>query len=796
MKKQGRRIILDHFLSYVKIAHDMNEFRSQCKRYKITGIVQGVGFRPFVYNMAKRLGLNGFVLNDSGGVTIEAEGATGVLAEFENGLKTKYPPRAKIFSFHSESIPLKNYTAFSIRLSDDAEARTVPISPDIAVCPDCEKELLSPEDRRYGYPFINCTNCGPRFTIIKNVPYDRPYTTMSKFRLCPECRKEYEDPANRRFHAQPNACSACGPALDLYKNNPMCRRDAKYCVSTQDIIGESCRLLKKGFILAIKGIGGYYLACDASNEKAVAKLRKRKIREDKPFAVMVPDMKAAEKLCKINSVEKEILTGPERPVLLLRKKTDTGLASSVAPLQKYLGLLLPYTPLHRLIMERYKKPLVMTSANTSDEPIAYKDKDAFERLGTIADYFLTHNREIHMRCDDSVARVVDGGIYPLRRSRGYAPQPLRMPRPFSRQILACGAELKNTFCLTKGDYAYLSHYIGDLDNPAVFRSFEEGIGHFKRLFDVKPEFIAHDMHPEYFSTKYAMKIKGVPRMAVQHHFAHIAACMADNNILEENCIGIAFDGTGYGLDGAIWGGEFILVKNNKFSRIGQLEYVPLLTGEKAIKEPYRMALSYLFKVYGQDYVRHLPPALTGIVKSALKNLMIAYEARLNSPLTSSAGRLFDAVAALTGIRQAVNYEAQAAIEMEMLADEDVKTSYPFVISGDAVEAGGPYYNISVDETIKAVLYDLHRGVSPETIGGKFHNTAARIIAETAEKAMTAYGVDRVVLSGGVFQNALLLNKALALFRRRGIKCFIHRQSPPNDGCISLGQAVYQEYFRS
>ncbi|MBI5360570.1 MAG: carbamoyltransferase HypF [Planctomycetes bacterium] len=767
----------------------MNEFRSQCRRYKITGIVQGVGFRPFVYNTAKRLGLNGFVLNDSGGVTVEAEGASGALSEFENILKNKYPPRAKIFSFQSEGLTLRKYTAFSIRLSDAGEAKTVPISPDIALCPDCEKELLASKNRRYGYPFINCTNCGPRFTIIKNVPYDRPYTTMAKFRLCPECRKEYDDPANRRFHAQPNACPVCGPALVLCRNN--LRR-----IFAKDVIGEACRLLKKGFILAVKGIGGYHLACDAANEKAVAKLRKRKVREDKPFAVMAPDMKTAEKFCKIGPVEKDILTGPERPILLLRKKPDAGFAPSVAPRQKYLGLLLPYTPLHCLIMERYKKPLIMTSANTSDEPIAYKDKDAFERLGTIADYFLTHNREIHMRCDDSVARVADGGIYSLRRSRGYAPQPLRMSRPFSKQILACGAELKNTFCLTKGDFAYISHYIGDLDNPATFRSFEEGICHFKRLFDVKPELIAHDMHPEYFSTKYAVKIKGVPRMAVQHHFAHIAACMADNNILGENAIGIAFDGTGYGLDGAIWGGEFILVKGGRFSRIGQLEYVPLLTGEKAIKEPYRMALSYLFKAYGQDYARHLPPALARIGKDTLKNLWLAWESRLNSPLTSSAGRLFDAVAALTGVRQAVNYEAQAAIEMEMLADEDIMTAYPFVVSEDSVNAGQPYYNISVDETIKAVFHDLRRGTSPEKISGRFHNTVARIIAETAEKAMTAYGVDCAALSGGVFQNMLLLNKTLTLFRRKGIKYYIHRQAPPNDGCISLGQAAYLEYFRS
>ncbi len=742
----------------------------------IKGLVQGVGFRPFIFNLASSLNLSGYVLNTTTGVFIEVEGDRVNINKFTEHVRTQPPPQSEIFEIQSKDINPAGYADFEIRESERPEERFVPISPELATCTECLSELFNPEDRRYRYPFINCTNCGPRFTIVKDIPYDRKFTTMSVFQMCEKCNAEYHYPADRRFHAQPNACHVCGPKLFLFDNK------MKEFPAT-DVISETCRLLKEGQIIALKGLGGYHLACDALNKDAVSKLRARKFREYKPFAIMVKDINTARDICFIDEKEEQLLSGVKRPIVLLKKRPDAPVSEEVAPNQKYFGIMLPYTSLHHLLLAESGLILVMTSANTSSEPIVFKEKDAFDRLCNITDYYVIHNREIHIRTDDSVCRVELGKDVVLRRSRGYAPHPLLMKHPFAEQILACGAELKNTFCLARGRYAFLSHHIGDLENLETLSSFENGIEHFKRIFNIEPSLIACDLHPEYLSAKYAHSLINIRKAGVQHHHAHIVSCMADNG-LEGDIIGVSFDGTGYGLDGKIWGGEFLVCNYNGFQRAAHFEYFQLNGGEKAIKEPWRIAASFLYKIYGDDmmnldidFVRSLD-----INKWQILQHMIARE--INSPLTSSAGRVFDAVSALLGIRKEIYYEGQAAIELEMKADSSDNGRYEF----DCKEHDGKTA-IVLDPLIRGVVTDIVKGVAVNAISARFHNTIADIVSAMCLKIKKHAGINRVALSGGVFQNSLLMEKTSILLDENGFKVYTHHRVPTNDGGISLGQAV-------
>ena len=639
---------------------------------RVEGIVQGVGFRPFVYSLATRLGLGGLVGNDVDGVFAEVEGAPEAVREFLVLLERQAPPLAKIERVTTRNLNLTGAAGFAIAASQPGGPRRTLVSADSATCADCLRELADPADRRYKYPFINCTNCGPRFTIVRDVPYDRPYTTMSSFPMCAECAAEYHEPASRRFHAQPVCCPACGPRLQLV--------DAGGTQLTAgDPIAAAVAVLRSGQVLAVKGLGGYHLIVDAGNVAATAVLRARKHREDKPFAVMVSDVAAAGRLCEVDETAAVLLSSARRPIVLLPKMpaAEAQIAPAVAPGNRQLGLMLPYTPVHHLLLEAADGPVVATSGNISDEPIAFADADALDRLAGIADAFLLHDRAIHIRTDDSVVRSFGGKQTVIRRSRGYVPEPLWLSRPVPRPVLGCGAELKNTFCLAKESYAFVSHHIGDLENAETLRSFTEGIHHFRRLFDVEPRVIAHDLHPDYLSTKYAAQmadgVVGDTALAdavlvgVQHHHAHVASCLADNGE-DGPVIGVAFDGTGYGTDGTIWGGEFLIADLIRFERAGFLEPVPLPGGAAAIRQPWRMAASYLAGSYPDG-----PPGELAVRdrNQGQWNAVLAMAQRgINSPRTSSAGRLFDAAASLLGVRDAVNYEGQAAIELEQLADPE------------------------------------------------------------------------------------------------------------------------------
>jgi len=742
----------------------------------VQGVVQGVGFRPFVYGLASRLGLAGTVRNDTTGVVIDVEGEPASLEVFLRALVAEAPPLAIIERVAAERKQVRHYRTFEIERSEAQDEKVVFISPDVATCPECLRELADPRDRRYGYPFLNCTKCGPRFTIITGVPYDRERTTMAAFAMCLACRAEYEDPRDRRFHAQPTACPACGPGLrvtDLQGNE----------VPAPDPIAFVGARLKEGKIVAIKGLGGYHLACDALRDDIVRELRRRKHREAKPLAIMVLDLDTAGRLCEVSAEEAKLLTSPRRPVVLLRKREGCPIAEEVAPRNRYLGVMLPYTPLHHLLMRQAARPLVMTSGNLTEEPIAYEDDDALERLSGIADYFLAHNRPIHMRCDDSVTRMILGRELPVRRSRGYAPLPIRLSMPVAVPILACGGQLKNTFCLARGEYAFLSHHIGDLDDYRTYRSFVEGIEHFKVLFDIRPEAVAYDLHPAYLSSQYALSLEGLPRIAVQHHHAHIASCMADNGC-EGPVIGVAWDGTGYGSDGRIWGGEFLVADYSHFERLAHLEEVPLPGGEQAIRQPWRMAGAYLYHVYGDamesldlEFIRRLDPRVWRVIRQMMKR-------GVNSPLTSSAGRLFDAVAALLGLRDEVQYEAQAAMELEMVADRTPIEGYPIrILSREGLMV------VETKGIIKGVVEDLITGEPSPLIAAKFHTTLAKMILEVCCRIRELTGLGQVALSGGVFQNVRLLTEAVERLAAVGFEVYTHRRVPPNDGGIALGQAA-------
>ncbi|HTA06929.1 MAG TPA: carbamoyltransferase HypF [Streptosporangiaceae bacterium] len=759
---------------------------------RVEGVVQGVGFRPFVYSLATSLGLSGLVGNDVDGVFAEVEGSGEAVAKFLVRLEHEAPPLARIEAVTTQAIGVTGTVGFVIVPSVPGGQRRTLVSADSATCADCLRELTDPADRRYQYPFINCTNCGPRFTIVRDVPYDRPLTTMSGFTMCARCAAEYRDPADRRFHAQPVCCPDCGPRLSLVDA-------AGAPVPGADPIAAAAELLRSGRVLAVKGLGGYHLVVDAGHAAASAALRARKHREDKPFAVLVADLEAARQLCEVDDVAAQSLASARRPIVLLPRlpAADRLIAGAVAPGNRHLGLMLPYTPVHYLLLAATARPLVATSGNVSDEPIAFRDADALDRLAGIADAFLLHDRGIHIRTDDSVVRTFGGRESVLRRSRGYVPEPIRLARPVPRPILACGAELKNTFCLAKAEYAVVSHHIGDLENAETLRSFTDGIAHFRRLFDIEPRLVAHDLHPDYLSTKYAVDLANgdlagddladVELVGVQHHHAHVASCLADNEA-DGPVIGVAFDGTGYGADGTIWGGEFLIADLISFERAGCLEPVSMPGGAAAIRQPWRMAAAYLAVCYPDG-----PPAGLAVRgrNEQYWTAVTAMAARgINAPLTSSAGRLFDAVAALVGVRDVINYEGQAAIELEQLADVHERGSYPVTVTSQAPPGtGGTELRVAGSDLVQAAAEDLAAGVPAAVIAARFHNGVAGAIVTVCGRLREQTGLTVVALSGGVFQNLLLTSQVVARLTDQGFGVLVHSRVPCNDGGISLGQAA-------
>jgi hydrogenase maturation protein HypF len=756
---------------------------------RVHGIVQGVGFRPFVYSLATCLDLGGLVGNDADGVFAEVEGTPEAVQEFLIALRRDAPPLASIDQISTKPMLPTGASEFVIAPSEPGRERSTLVAADAATCDDCLAELDDPGDRRFGYPFINCVNCGPRFTIIRNVPYDRPLTTMAAFTMCEACAAEYHDPANRRFHAQPTSCPACGPRLRLAGHTTSRLSETRISDTRISETGGSWRaiaaagqLLKDGQIVAVKGLGGYHLAADATSQEAASALRSRKHREDKPFAVMVAGLDEARQLCVVDDTAAALLTSRRRPIVLLPRHADTSIAKAVAPANRQLGIVLAYTPLHHLLLRDVARPIVLTSGNVSDEPIAYADDDALTRLGGIADAFLLHDRAIHIRADDSVVRAVRGRASLIRRARGYAPEPLHIRPAFTRPTLACGAEMKSTFCLAKGNYAVISQHIGDLENVETLRSFTEGIEHFMRLFDIEPQLVAHDLHPDYLSTKHAQEL-GLELVGVQHHHAHIASCLADNGETGP-VIGVAFDGTGYGTDGTIWGGEFLIADLATMRRAGHLAPVPMPGGAAAIRQPWRMAAAYLDAAYPdgppathatQDVRRRNAPAWDAVTAMARRGI--------NAPLTSSAGRLFDAVAALLGVRDLVNYEGQAAIELEQLACPQESGSYP------ARTSGGDVLTIHGTDLVRAITDDIAAGVGADLVAARFHNSLADLIVTTCEALRERSGLRTVALSGGVFQNSRLIHSVVGQLEERSFSVLTHSRVPCNDGGISLGQAV-------
>jgi hydrogenase maturation protein HypF len=758
----------------------MDDQASVRKRIEIRGVVQGVGFRPFVYRIAQRFGMRGWVLNSPDGVAVEAEGAAADFDGFLQALRTELPPLARIDQLTlSDQVP-SGASDFTIERSvSEAGGRFALAPPDIATCADCAADFTSPGNRRYAYPFTNCTNCGPRYSIIRDVPYDRANTTMSEFVMCASCRAEYDDPLDRRFHAEPNACPDCGPWLTLF-SEPELSPQARPGKGSADLLDRARSLLREGRILAIKGIGGFHIACDAANERAVSLLRERKRRSGKAFAVMVPSIEIAERLCVVSDAERALLTGGRRPIVLLERRKHPPIAASVAPGNARLGVVLPYTPLHHLLFDGSYDALVMTSGNMSEEPIVSRNEDAWPRLHTLADYFLLHNRTIRTRVDDSVWQIFEGAEYPVRRSRGYAPDPIELSMPLA-EVLACGGELKNTFCLTKDKYAILSQHIGDLENLETMDFFRETLEHLRRFFRVSPVAIAHDLHPNYLSTRFALGESGLRPIGVQHHHAHIASCMADNGI-DGPVIGVAFDGTGYGTDGRIWGGEFMICDYIKFDRRGHLRYIPLAGGDSAVRQPWRSALAYLRAALGEDalsiaspFFRHIPEKQVRLVERMIARNLQTVE-------TSSCGRLFDAVSSLLGICHETTYEGQAAIELETAATS-AAGAYPFEI-----DAGAPF-QVDLRAAIRAIVHDVEGGGEIGEISARFHLTVARVIVACCQRIGESSGLNRVCLSGGAFQNLRLLGHTVASLREKHFEVFIHRRVPTNDGGLALGQAV-------
>jgi hydrogenase maturation protein HypF len=773
------------------------------RQIEVSGIVQGVGFRPYIYRLATSRHLSGTIRNTSAGVTIEIQGPAETVQDFVDHLPAEAPPLARITNLAVREVP-----CFVVQIGGDQDFRIVHsaegeevrtlISPDVAICPDCLREMFDANDRRYRYPFINCTNCGPRFTIIRDIPYDRPSTSMAVFPMCPACLAEYEAPLNRRFHAQPNACWDCGPRVELWDKSG--KR-----MECRDPIVEAVSALHAGSVVAVKGLGGFHLAADATNPEAVALLRQRKRRVEKPFAVMVPDLRAAEEICELDRAAANVLQSIQRPIVLLPKKLRPSgharlsiIPDEVAPFNRYLGIFLPYTPLHYLLLsEGGFKALVMTSGNQSEEPIAIDNREAVDRLNGLADYFLVHNRDILLRCDDSVVRVAGGVTRQLRRSRGFVPVPVFL-KDEQPPVLAVGGELKNTICLTKGKHAFLSQHVGDLENAESYSFFHEAIEHLERILEIRPEIIAYDLHPDYFSTRWALEQSGAKLVGVQHHHAHIASCMAENH-LEGRVIGFALDGTGYGTDGKIWGGEVLIAGYEGFERAAHFEYVPLPGGAAAIREPWRMAVSYLAHHFGREFLKPQflkldIPFLRQLNRPKAELLLRMMEQGVNSPLTSSCGRLFDSVAALVGIRQQVNYEAQAAIELEMaMASSEVtapeeNAAYPMKLLPELVPEDGRWI-VSTRPLFEALLDDLGRNLPVGAISRRFHNGLVEGFVQLATLLQKKTALNRVCLSGGTFHNIYLSERLEARLSEAGFEVFTQKEVPSGDGGLSLGQAL-------
>ncbi|MCU1348747.1 MAG: (NiFe) hydrogenase maturation protein HypF, partial [Acidobacteria bacterium] len=742
------------------------------RRILVSGIVQGVGFRPFVHNLAHALELRGFVRNSDAGVVIEAEGRAATVDRFVESLRESPPPLAQVDGISVSELPPQQTSGFTIEESAAGEASLGLVSPDVALCDDCRRELHDPADRRFGYPFINCTHCGPRYTIIRALPYDRPTTTMVVFPMCDRCRAEYDDPRDRRFHAQPNACPDCGPGLALSANGD--RTPAAFDAhSASDVVARVQVLLAAGTIVAIRSVGGFHLACDAASEAAVARLRERKRRGGKPFAVMARDLATAERLCVVSDADRALLLGAEHPIVIMTRRDEAGIAAGVAPGSRMLGLMLPYTPLHELLFAIAPFDcLVMTSGNRSEEPIVTANDDAVRQLAGIADAFVLHDRDIHMRADDSVVRTFEGRPRTLRRSRGYAPRPIDLGEPVS-EILACGAELKNTLCLTRDHHAIVSQHIGDLSSYETMQFFEETLANLKRLFRIEPRAVAHDLHPLYATTRYARSLTGIQQVGVQHHHAHIASCMADNGI-RGRVIGVAMDGTGYGTDGAIWGSEFLVADFGGFERRAHLRYVPLAGGDAAVRQPWHSALAHLRDARGGEIPAGLP-LFDAVPKRSLDLVGTMLTRGLNTIPTSSCGRLFDAVASIIGVRHEITYEAEAAIELEMLAAEEREEvePYPFAI------AESEMLEIDVRPMIVAIVEEMLRGTARSRIAARFHATLAAVIDDVCRRIRGTSGINRACLSGGVFQNVVLLEQTARALRRSGFDLYLHSRVPPN-----------------
>jgi len=744
------------------------------KKLKVTGVVQGVGFRPFVYRLARLHHLAGWVCNTSRCVEIEIEGPPASLAGFIVQLQQEAPALARIDAVTSRNTPPEGVAGFAIRESRHLAATEALIPPDVAACGDCLADVADPGNRRYQYPFTNCTNCGPRFTIIREVPYDRPHTTMAVFDLCPHCRAEYENPEDRRFHAEPTACPVCGPRVWLEEGGRRLDREA---------IPAAASLLKHGKIVAVKGLGGFHLAADARHDGAVHALRERKGRVAKPFALMVRDLAEAERLCRLGDLERSRLLSRERPIVVARRRRNAGVSAHVAPGHRFLGLMLPYTPLHSLLMEHAPAALVMTSGNLSEEPLVHENDAARRKLSGLADAFLMHDRDIQAPCDDSVVRPVDASaVIPLRRARGFVPAPIYLPLK-SAPVLGVGAEQKNTFCVAAHGVALLSQHIGDLDSVETFDYYRRAITHFKALCRQDPVIVAHDLHPLYLSTRYAQGLAGVRLIGVQHHHAHIAACLAENR-RTDRVIGIALDGTGYGPDGTVWGGELLVADLAGFTRAGHFAPVRLPGGEAAVKDPGRMAAAYLSALYGDDFPTQARRLGLHYAKLSERILRRQLAEGLNSPLTTSAGRLFDAVAAALNVCRLRTYEGQPAMELEMVADETEDGFYPAAVTNAP--------SVLVLDTLaifRAVVRDRQAGVAVAVIAARFHNSLKRVLADAGALIRERTGLNLVALSGGVMQNALLFTRLQRTLAARSFEVLSHTLTPPNDGSISLGQVA-------
>ena len=738
--------------------------------------MQGVGFRPFVHRLATELGLGGFVRNCTGGALIEIEGEAEALERFVATLAARRPPHARVDAMDARGCAPRGERTFSIAASTQTDAGPVTVSPDLATCDACLAELWDPAERRYRYPFTTCAHCGPRLTIVRETSYDRPHTTMAPFAMCADCRREYEDPRDRRFHAQSIACPACGPRLRL--------ADARGVVlATADPLGHAVSALRAGRIVAVKGLGGYHLVCDAGDEAAVATLRRRKARDEKPFAVMVPDLDAAAALCELSEAERDVLRSAARPIVLARRRHSDAITDAVAPGTAWLGLLLPYTPLHHLLLrDMANRPLVMTSANRSDEPIVHDDADAVDRLGGVVDFVLAHDRPIHLRSDDSVVRVVHGEVLPVRRARGEVPAACRLPAPLARPTLALGGHLKATVALGDGRHAVPSHHLGDLDDYATYRAWVAAIEHYERLFRIVPQRLVHDLHPDYASTRYAYeraRATGIELLAVQHHHAHMASCMAEHGLVAP-AIGVCFDGAGWGDDGTVWGGEFLLGDARAVRRVAHLRRVPMPGGEAAVREPWRMAAAHLRdageSIDDSALARRIDP-------STRRGVATMLERGFNAPLTSSVGRLFDAVAALSGFRGRTGFEGQAAMAVESLATGvPADGAYPFELP-----AGDGALVVDTRPLIQAIARDTRQGAAPATIARRFHSTLVDAVEAVCGRLRVRSGIETVVLSGGVFVNALLSAEVTERLARAGFRVHRHRAMPPNDGGLCLGQ---------